>query len=113
MSDKRIGKIESVRVGHGGYHDAMFGITFGLASKRDAWGVCDFWGAWSQMVKHSEHCKWTEDDRRATVGDAFLRLDKLLIESKRSTVDQLVGVPVEVEFDGMTLKSWRVLTEAI
>jgi hypothetical protein len=30
-----------------------------------------------------------------------------------SSIDKLVGVPIEAEFDGMELKNWRILTEVL
>jgi hypothetical protein len=37
----------------------------------------------------------------------------LLKEAKVNSVDMLKGKPVEVTFDGNTLKSWRILTEVL
>jgi len=40
-------------------------------------------------------------------------VSKLLKEAKVDNVDKLKGIPVEVTFDGMMLKEWRVLTEVL
>lgn len=37
----------------------------------------------------------------------------LLKDAKVSSVDRLVGKPIEATFDGQVLESWRILTEAI
>ena len=111
MRETKIGKISHVRYGLGGYQDAMLGISFTLSS--EGWGVGDFWGAWSSMIEHTEYCKWTEESRIKSHGDTAMRISKLLLEAKVTSVDKLKGVPVEVTFEGNQLKSWRVLTEAL
>jgi hypothetical protein len=40
-------------------------------------------------------------------------VSKLLKEAKVDSVDKLKGKPVEVTFEGNTLKSWRILTEVL
>ena len=40
-------------------------------------------------------------------------LSKTLKEAKVSDVKDLVGVPVEIEFEGNSLKDWRILTEVL
>jgi hypothetical protein len=104
-----IGKINSISFGHGGYQDAMIGVTFDLGGK--AWGVGDFWGTWS--MKRSESCQWTEADRIKILGETVMKLNKLLEEAKVSDLKDLKDVPVEVSFENNTLKSWRILTEVI
>jgi hypothetical protein len=103
VTGKQLGKIQSVSFGHGGYHDAMIGISFTLSG--EGWGVGDFWGAWS--IKRSE------EDRIRGLGEMVMRVNDLLQQAKVSTVDRLKGIPVEVSFEGNLLKSWRVLTEVL
>lgn len=86
MIEKRLGKISEIKVGFGGYDDVMFGLTFTLGN--DSWGTMDF----------------TTD---------FNKLKDLLKESKKTYVEQLINVPVEVTFDGLLLKEWRILTEVL
>ena len=109
--EKRIGKIKKARFGHGGYQDAMIGVSFDLGSDKDGWGVGDFWGAWA--IDRSGYCKWTEADRIAQIGGAVMRLNAVLNDAKVAKVDELAGIPIEATFDGNTLKEWRVLTEVI
>jgi len=60
--EKRLGKIEQVTFGHGGYQDSMLGLSVTLSG--EAWGVSDFQGYWdAERVKHSKHMQWSEDDR--------------------------------------------------
>ena len=107
---KELGKIISVRCGLGGYQDAQIGIGFTLGG--DGWGVgTGFKGAWA--TKHSDSCKWTEQDRIESLGHAFMYLRELLKDAKVNDVTELVGIPVEVTFDGNQLLEWRILKEVL
>src|SRR4249919_2817515 len=108
---KELGRIQRVRVGHGGYQGCMFGVTFELGGK--GWGVNDNWGAWSPaLIKRGEHTQWTEESRRAELADVCTRLSVLLKEANVDDVMALEGQPVEITFkDFNTLDSWRLLTE--
>lgn len=102
------GKIKSVKLGAGGYQDAMFGFTFTLGGK--SWGVGDFWGTWAE---HSEYCKWTVAEQNKAFLNAFLKVKQLMADAGVASLHKLEGVPVEVEFEGDTLKSWRIMTEVL
>src|SRR4051812_27470966 len=106
---KELGYIRTVAYGFGGYQGVQFGISFGLGN--DSWGVGDFWGAWG--MKPDSHHQWTEQDQIQTLGIVALRIRDLLKAAKAETVDELQNKPVEVEFDGNVLKSWRILTEVL
>ena len=110
--EKKLGKIESVSFGLGGYQGAMLGLHVTLSSK--GWGVGDSKGNWdSEQVKWSEHSKWTEEDRDGWYAEIMRYVSKLLKEAKVDSVDKLKGKPVEVTFDGNILKEWRILTEVL
>lgn len=111
MEENRIGKIRKIKFGRGGYQDAMIGVTFDLGSDKESWGVGDFWGFWA--VERGTHAKWTEAERVASLGETVMRVNRLLNDAGVADVAQLVGKPVMVTFDTMTLSSWRLLTEAI
>jgi len=104
-----IGKIRSISFGHGGYQDAMIGVTFDLGGK--SWGVGDFWGDWA--LERCTNTQWTEQDRITKLGKTVMRINQLLKDANVSTLEKLVGKPVEVTFDGNLLETWRILTEAI
>lgn len=110
--DKELGKIESVRFGYGGYQDAMFGVTFGLAFG-GCMGTTDFKGAWSSDIEASKHAKWTEEDRSKQNDEVVRFLNKLMKDANVRELNQLVGKPIEVISEGMSMKSWRILTEVI
>lgn len=109
--EKRLGKIESVRFGFGGYQDAMIGLS--LEFSGNSWGCGTFVGTWSSHVKCDSHCKWTEEDRSRINDETVKFIDKTLREAKVDDVHQLKGKPVEVELEGNVLKSWRILTEVL
>jgi hypothetical protein len=110
--EKKLGKIKEVRFGLGGYQHTMIGLTVELGAK--GWGVNDFKGSWdAESVKRSEYTQWTEEDRDKGNTDTMRFLSKLLKDAKVVSVDQLKDIPVEVTFDGMMLKEWRILTEVI
>lgn len=110
--EKRLAKIEKVEFGIGGYQDAMLGLHVTLSG--GGWGVGDTRSAWdAEMIKHSDYCKWTEEDRDKQYSDIMRYLSKLLNDAKVKTVDQLKGTPVEVTMDENILKEWRVLTEVL
>ena len=106
---KQIGKIQKVSFGHGGYQEAMIGISFTLGG--EGWGVSDFWGSWS--LERSDYAKWSEQDRIDQLGETVMRINKLLNDSKTHNVNNLQDVPIECSFEGNLLKSWRVLTEVL
>lgn len=109
---KRLGKITSVKFGHGGYQDACLGISFSLGG--DGWGVGTDKTAWdANRIECSDHCKWTEEDRSKQYDEIMRYISDLLRDAKVDSVDKLKGVPVETVFEGMTLKSWRILTEVV
>lgn len=110
--EKKLGKIRSVRFGHGGYQDACIGIHFDLGG--EGWGVMDSRSAWdANIIQHSEHTKWTEEDRDKEYTEIVRYISDLLKDAKVSSIDKLKGVPVEVAFEGQVLKKWRILTEVI
>ena len=41
------------------------------------------------------------------------KISKLLSQAKVSEIHELKGIPVEVEFEGMMMKDWRILEEVL
>lgn len=104
--EKKLGKIQSVTLG---LSEGQLGLQFTLGD--GSWGVCTQWkGAWHQR---SEHAKWTVEDQKRALGEAFLHLGDILAAAKKRDVTDLVNVPIEATFDGLMLKEWRVLTEVL
>jgi hypothetical protein len=110
--EKKLGKIEDVRFGLGGYQGAMLGLHVTLGN--GSWGVGDTKSNWdSEQIKWSEHTKWTEEDRDGWYAEIMRYVSSLLKDAKVDSVDKLKGKPVEVTLDGNQLKSWRILTEVL
>lgn len=109
MSHKVLGKIQSIRIGHGGYDDVMFGVSFSLGD--DSSGCQDFWGFWMTAANDN----WGEDTRQKRFGEAFYKLWKLMQDAKVSNAMDLEGTPIEMTYEsvGGRLQSWRILTEVI
>ncbi len=110
--EKRLGKIESVSFGLGGYQGAMLGLHVTLGAS--GWGVGDSRAQWdAETISCSEHSKWSESDRDVLYAEIMRYVSKLLKEAKVDSVDKLKGKPVEVTFDGNQLVEWRILTEVL
>ena len=110
--EKKLGKIENVYFGIGGYQDAEIGLHVTLSS--DSWVFNYSKSTWdSEIIKHTERCKWTESDRDLQHAKIVRFISKLLKEAKVNTVEKLKGIPIEATFEGKNLKEWRVLTEVI
>ena len=96
-TNKKLGKIRRVMVGLGGYQGAMLGVGFELGGEH--WGV---------------HTGWTGSWCPGIVDPSAMRLiGETLRKANKNDVSELAGVPVEVEFDGQVLVSWRVLKEVL
>jgi len=106
--DKELMKIKRIELGAGGYRDAMFGISVTLSGASS--GVGDFRGDWRD---HSERCQWTPGDQTRNWGETMRWIADLMKDAKKTRLQDMVGVPVEVTLDGNMLKSWRILTEVI
>lgn len=115
--EKKIGKIRSICLGMGGYQGVQFGLQIELGGGRNSsWSV-----TWTKMVWSKRHIKdpkkewykWTHEDRRTTYADIVEFLDDTMEKAEVDDFHKLVGTPVEVTFDGNSLKEWRVLEEAV
>lgn len=112
--EKRIGKIQAVRFGIGGYQDAMIGITVTLGSDKDSWKVGSGKWAWdANIIDCSKYSQWTEEDRSEQYDQIMRYVSDLLAAAKVKDVYELKGVPVEATFDGDELKEWRILEEVL
>lgn len=105
---KEMGRIVVARLGTGGYQDACFGFTFHLTTNGGAVG--DFWGFWAYRPPGAE---WTEAQQTMHFGKAMTRALALMNAAKVITLNDLVGKPVEITFDGTMLLNWRILTEVL
>ncbi len=111
-TQKTLGKITAAYFGISGYQGCEIGLFLAFSAGHIG---CSFSkSAWdAQRIECSKHAKWTEADRIKSYDEIVRYVSKVLADAKRENVAQLVGVPVELEFDCNTLKSWRVLTEVL
>jgi len=110
--EKKLGKIQNVKFGLGGYQDSMIGLHVTLGN--NGWGVVDSKSAWdAELIEWTDNCKWTEDDRNRQYSEILRYLSKLLKEAKVDSIDKLKGIPIEVTFNGNLLKEWRILSEVL
>lgn len=106
----RLGKIQDIVFGFGGYNDAMVGFSITLSGK--SWSVQDFKGCWP--FKPSKSAAWTYGGETRRLGQITRDMADILKRANVLTLDKLLGTPVEVIFDDSnTLKSWRILEEVI
>jgi hypothetical protein len=113
---KELGKIISAKFGLGGYQGVQIGIHIQLGSSASGsgWGVCTSKSGWDpSVVECSGNCKWTEADRAKQHDEIVRYISGLLKDAKVESVDKLVGIPVEVTFDGNAIQSFRILSEVI
>ena len=111
MDGEKIGKIQSVSFGLGGYQDAQFGLSVTLGSDVGSWGVCSFDGYWS--MEPSDHAKWDTRDQNEAFANTARKTIELLQAAKVNNVSDLKNKPVACVFERGVLKSWRLLTEVI
>ena len=105
---KEFGKITKVTLGTGGYQDAKFGFFFEIE-----YGIhttYDFWGTWTEMPTLA---KYSEDEWKEAYKEAILRVKRIMTEAKVKEFSKLVGIPVELTFDGERMTGWRILTEVL
>lgn len=110
MSETKLGKITEASFGLGGYQDIMMGASFTFEGA--GWAIAEFRGTWADPP--SPQAQWTVESQTQLFADTTRWLKDILGKAKVKSLDQLVGVPVEVTIanDG-SLESWRVLTEVL
>lgn len=114
MTKKYLGKITHVSFGLGGYQ----GVQFGLSVTLEGQGVGTntlIGGAWDYnwMKEPGEGAKWTEEDRTKIMTEMLRKISDLLKAAKVMSIDQLKDKPIEMTFEGNTLKDWRILEEVL
>ncbi len=112
MTEKHLGKISSVKFGHVGYQDVMFGIEFQFSFNNSGVGTSvAFWDP--NIIKCDSHCKWTEAERSAKFSEIMCYISDLLHQAKVDDLYKLKGIPVEVIIENGAFKSFRILTEVL
>jgi len=90
----------------------QFGLTVVLSFNGK--GCVDFIeGGWGEDIWVDKYTKWTEEDRSNKRVEMIKKINKLLKDAKVKTIDELQDKPIEITNEGLTLKSWRILTEVL
>lgn len=91
-----LGKITKVKLGKGGYQDAMFGVTFHFEFGGNS--IQDFRG----------------DYPNPSTPLNLLRMIMTIMDAAKVTdFNDLVGTPVRIHLKGQSLESWEVLREVL
>lgn len=107
--ETKLGKIESVKYGIGGYQDAQFGLHLTISGK--AWGVQTSDAFWA--MEPSSRAEWGKSDQDVFFAALTRRIIALLDAAKCDSVDKLKGKPVSCVFDGNALQSWQILEDVL
>lgn len=111
---KKLGKIASVKFGRGGYQDAMFGLTLGFEFGDESTAMLDRCHYLPKDEAEAvEAGKFNEVSATIAFAERMLEVATIMESAKVDDIGRLNGIPVEVEFEGNTLKNWRVLTEVL
>lgn len=104
--EKQLGKISAVSFGRNADRPFMFGLELTLSGKN--------WGTFTSISANtSDNCMWEADERNAAFFEVCKKINKLLEDANVNSVNELVGIPVEVIFENNTLKDYRILTEVL
>jgi len=113
---KELGKISKVTFGKGGYQECQFGLFIHFEFKGSGCFTSVESGWDAESIKHSDNCKWSEQDRANGHDELCRKVSKILKDAKVDSVHELEGKPIEAQFDEVgfgTLKDWRILTEVL
>lgn len=109
---KELGKIVRAEFGLGGYQDCMLGLHFTFETVGG--GLNKDFSFWDyESIKHSDRCKWSEEDRNKTAVDVLKLVSKLLKDAKVQKVSELKGIPIELDIEDRAFKDFRILTEVL
>ncbi len=109
--EKFLGKIKKAKFGFGGYDGAMVGLTIQVEWDEGRSGTRFFEGTWS--TNPNEGGGWTLKNQNEKFAEVVRITASILHKAKKSHVEELIGVPVEVTAKGLDIKGWRVLEEVL
>lgn len=105
---KVLGKIQDVSFGHISDYEVGLCITFKTSA-----GNVQFSQTFFNVSVSSEGKEWEEEDRTEKYAEIVKTISVLLSTAKVSDIKDLVGIPVEVSFNGSLMESWRILVEVL
>lgn len=103
---KELGYISSAEFGSVPDYEFLFGLQLAIVISG---GMV---ASYNLTTNLSEQCKDFEPANKR-MSENCRKIKQLLDDAQVNTVDQLVGVPVEVVNENMQLKDFRILTEVI
>lgn len=109
MKEVKLAKIESAKFGCFQDRDFLFGMILGFSGK--GWGVgCG--GRYT--INMSKDCRWKSDAEKKEWMEKTMQFAYDTIQTaKVDSVEELVGIPVEVTLEKNTFESFRILTEVL
>lgn len=121
MLHKVLGKIGSFSLGTEDCekqetHLLDFHIKF-ITVKFDIKTSMNLWDKSSEEI--SEYTKWEKSNTADELSEMMYKISDLLHDAKKTNIDELVNIPIELIFeddntnDTRLLKSWRILTEVL
>lgn len=115
--ETKLGKIKSCELV---IQDYGIGFMFELSLENGSSGVLDTTNMWKTVREVKQrieathnHYKWTVQDRDNQMILAVDNINQLMNAAKVYKFSDLKNVPVEVTLDGVSLVSFRVLTEVL
>lgn len=109
MTGRFLGKI--IWAEYGMVPDCPLWFGLQLLFKLGDSSYIDCGGKYTENI--GEACEWTTEERQCGITKSVDEVHKILKDAKVDYVSQLVGKPVEVEIDGNTFRSFRILTEVL
>lgn len=109
MIEKILGKITKAEYGMVRDYPFLFGLQL-YFSLGDGTSI----GCGSRYtINISKECRWEESKRKDAIVKAVEEINRILKDAKVDYVSELKGMPVEVEIEKNTFKSFRILTEVL
>lgn len=108
MDGKFLGKISNIYIGK---EDSRFGIFITLSGEYTTQTSYTAWDP--EDIIPDEHHKWGENDRDKELSKIMRKLSKIMSDAKVTKFNNLLNIPIEMEFENNMLKDWRILTEVL
>ncbi len=104
---RKFGKITRAKWGVHIDRPFLFGLY--LAFGGSCWGVSTH-----EVLNISPECEYSDDvTKESEMERVIAKTVELLKSAKVHTIDELIGKPVEVTFNGTTISSYRILEEVL
>ncbi len=109
MTEKILGKISNIQFGK---KEGRIGLWLTLSGSYSVQTSYECWDP-EGTKPVGKGFKWTEEDRDKQLIVIMRTISKLLNQAKVENVNDLLNIPVEIEFQNNMLKDWRILEEVL